>query len=76
MAWHMGEEGHFELLQKMWVWAQELQLKPEELRNPLWLSKDNSGKRTWHKAPSGSKAVLETLLDYAKILQHKPEELR
>jgi len=34
MALHMVTEAdHVEILEKLWGWAKELQLKPEELRN-------------------------------------------
>jgi hypothetical protein len=32
MAWDKATEGgHVDLLKKLWYWAKELQLKPEEL---------------------------------------------
>jgi hypothetical protein len=31
---------HVEILEKLWDWAKKLQLKPEELRMELFLSKD------------------------------------
>jgi hypothetical protein len=37
-AWHKAAEiGNFEVLEKMWDWAKELQLNPEELRNEVLL---------------------------------------
>jgi hypothetical protein len=37
-AWHKAAEiGQVEILQKLWDWAKELQLKPEALRNELLL---------------------------------------
>jgi ankyrin repeat protein len=45
-ACHMAaERGNVEVLEKLWDWAKELQLNPEELRNIVCLSKDNSVKR-------------------------------
>jgi len=78
MVWYVAAEGgQIELLEKMWDWAKELQLKPEELRNQLWLTKHNSGKTAWHNAASaGHVELLETLWNWAKILQVKPEKLR
>jgi hypothetical protein len=36
MSWHMtAETGQVEILEKLWEWAKELQLKPEELRNEV-----------------------------------------
>ena len=56
-----------QVLEKLWDWAKELQLKPEELRNELWLSKDNSGKTARHNAARvGHVEVLERLCDWSK----------
>jgi len=38
------------LLKKLCDWAKELQLKPDELRNELLLSKDNLNNTAWHLA--------------------------
>jgi len=63
-------EGHVEVLEKLWEWARELQLKPEELKNQFWLSKDSSGRTTWHMAAgNGHIEVLEKLWDLAIELQ-------
>jgi hypothetical protein len=38
-AWHMAaRRNHVEVLEKPWESAKELQLKPQELMNQLWLS--------------------------------------
>ena len=43
-AWHEAAEGgQVELLEKLWNWAKELKVKPEEIRNELLLSKNMSG---------------------------------
>jgi len=78
MAWHMAAEGiHIELLETLWDFAKELQLKAEELRNQLWLSKEKSGKTARHIAAGESHVeVLKRLWDWAKILQLKPVDLR
>jgi hypothetical protein len=34
--------GRFRILEKLWDWAKEMQLKPEELRFELLLSKDEN----------------------------------
>ena len=62
-AWHKAaERGDVEVLQKLWDWAKELQLKPEELRNEVWLSKDKYGQTAWRMAAeSGKIQVLEKL---------------
>jgi ankyrin repeat protein len=47
---HGSKINNIEILQKLRDLAKELHLKPEELRNDLWLSKDNSGETAWHMA--------------------------
>ena len=61
--------GNYEILEKLWVWANELQLKPKELRNEVWLLEDNSGKTPLYRAAgSGKVEVIEKLWDLAKDL--------
>ena len=37
MAWHMAAgEGHVKILEKLWDWAKEMQLKPEQLRDDVF----------------------------------------
>ena len=61
----------------MWDWAKKQQLKPEELRNELFLSKGIFKKTVWHRAvESGQDEILEKLSNWAKELQLKPENLR
>jgi hypothetical protein len=33
----------------MWDWAKKLQLKPEEIRNEVLLSKNKYNETAWHK---------------------------
>jgi ankyrin repeat protein len=77
-AWHRAAQmGRVQILQKLWEWAKELQPKPEELRNELWLSKSDFDQTPWHLAAvEGHVEVLDTLWDWAKELQLKSEELR
>jgi ankyrin repeat protein len=66
-----------EILEKMWKWAKELQLNPEDLRNALLLSKDNYNRTPLHKASlEGKVEVLEKVWEWAKKLQLRSEELR
>ena len=76
-AWHEAAQGgHVEVLEKLWDWANELLLKPEELRNEILLSKDVFEKTAWQKAVEGGHVkVLEKLRDWANELQLKPEEI-
>jgi hypothetical protein len=77
-AWHKATEGgHVEVLEKLWNWAKELQLKPEEIRNKVLLSKNMYGNTAWHTAAGrGQVEILEKLWNWAKELQLKPEEIR
>jgi len=41
-AWHIAAEtGKIEVLERLWDWAKELQLNPEEIKNDVYLLKDN-----------------------------------
>jgi hypothetical protein len=76
-AWHNVKIGRVNMLVKMWDWAKELHIQPEELRNEVWLLKDTDGKTVWHMAAEiGEVELLEKIWDRAKELQLKPEELR
>jgi len=77
-VWHRAAQmGRVQILQKLWEWAKELQPKPDELRNELWLSKSDFDQTPWHLAAvEGHVEVLDTLWDWAKELQLKPEELK
>ena len=62
-AWHEAAgSGQDEIIEKLWNWAKELQLKPEEIRNDLLLSKIKNGNTAWHEeAQRGQVEVLEEL---------------
>jgi len=77
-AWdEAADRGQVEILEKMWKWAKEMQIKPEEIRNELLLSKNKYGNTTWHEAAErGQFEILEKLWNWAKELQLKPEEIR
>ena len=69
--------GHVLILLKLWNWTKALQLKPEEIRKELLLSKNKNGNSAWHEAAeSGPVEILEKLWNWAKELQLKPEEIR
>jgi ankyrin repeat protein len=78
MAWHMAAEcGQVVILEKLWDFAKELQLKPEELRNEVLLSKDEYNQTAWHMAAEcGQVVILEKLWNFAKELQLKQDELK
>jgi len=47
--------------------VEEMQLNPQDLRNELWLSKDDSGKSAWQMAAEGRNLyIIEELLDWTK----------
>jgi ankyrin repeat protein len=71
-----AEKNHVETLLKMWVWAEETQLNPKELKKKLFLSKRNYGYNAWHRAAQfGSLEALETLWSLAKEVELDTEEL-
>jgi len=50
-AWHLAaDENHVEILEKLWEFVKELQLKPEDLRDEVWLSKGEGDRTAWHLA--------------------------
>jgi len=71
MAWHIAAgRGNVGILEKLWDWAKELQLKPEDLRDDVCLLKDRYGLTAWHMAAGKGKVeVLEKLWDLANELQ-------
>jgi hypothetical protein len=72
-----AREGNVGVLEKLWEWAKELQLKQEELRNEVVLSILYLKNTPWDMAArEGKGKVLEKLWEWAKELQLKPEELR
>jgi hypothetical protein len=60
----------------MWVWAEETQLNPKELKKNLFLAKDKDGYIAWHRAAQyGRIEVLETLRSWATDLELNLYEL-
>ena len=76
-AFHLAaEENHVELLKKIWVWAEESKLHPNELKKKLFLSKDNYGYTAWHRAALfGRLEALATLWFWAKEEEINTDEL-
>ena len=57
-AWHEGAgRGQVAILQKLWNWAKEMQLKPEEIRNDLLLP------RTFMETQPGTRQQREAKLE-------------
>jgi len=45
-----AENNHVETLNKLWIWAEEMQLNPKALGNELFVAKDkNTSRSTWHQ---------------------------
>jgi len=54
-----------------------LKLKPEEIRNEVFLSKNKDGNEAWLLAAERGKVeILEKLCNWAKELQLRPEKIR
>ena len=65
------------VLERLWDWAKELQLNPEEVKNDVYLLKVKDGKTAWHMAAESCKVgLLQKLWDWAKEIQLNPDELR
>jgi len=60
----------------MWVWAEETQLNPNELKNKLFLSKDLFGCMAWHLiAFGGGLEALETLCCLDREMELNRDEM-
>ena len=58
---------YLKLVQKLLDLANKLQLKPQDLRNEMWLSNDESRKSACQMAVDGSHVeILEELSDWTK----------
>jgi hypothetical protein len=70
-------KGQVEILERLWDFAKELQLKPDEFLNEVLLSKDKFNRTAWHMAAEDCQfLILEKLWDFLKELQLKPQGLR
>jgi len=67
-AWLLTtERDQVEILEKLWNWAKKLKLKQEDLRNEVFLTKDESNDMAWHKAAGKDQVeILEKFCDRAK----------
>jgi hypothetical protein len=61
-AWHLAsQEGHLKVLNKLWKWANQV-LTQEDLKNKVFLAKDNYGTIAWRMAAErGHLEVLDSL---------------
>jgi hypothetical protein len=63
-------------LQKLWSWAEEGQLDPNELKKKLILEKDQHGCTAWqHAAQQGSSQALQALQLCAEEMKLNIDEL-
>jgi len=59
--------GHIEVLEKLWGWAKRVQIQADDIRSPMLLAQNKSGKTGWKLAVrNGRIMVFEKLLDLAK----------
>jgi ankyrin repeat protein len=71
-----AEKNHVEPLKRMWVWAEEIQVHPNELKINLFVTRNIYGYNAWHQAAEqGSLQALETLWSWAKELELNTDEL-
>jgi ankyrin repeat protein len=62
----VAERDQVQILEKLWTFAKELQLKPDELRNEVLLLKDKYNRTALHTASGeGQVVILEKLWDFA-----------
>ena len=65
-----------ETLKKMWVWAEETQINPKELKKNLLLAIDDDRYTVWHQsAGKGNLQILQTLWCWAKEVELNRDEL-
>ena len=70
-----AEKNRVETRMKMWVWAEETQFNPKDLKNKFFLAKDINGYIAWHRAEKfGSLEAIETLWSWVKELKLETHE--
>ena len=68
-------KNHVEIFKTLWVWAEERQLNPTEIKNKLFLEKDQKGFIAWHRAAlGGSLEALVTLWNWARDVELNTDE--
>jgi ankyrin repeat protein len=75
-AFHLAaKKNHVETLKKMWVWAEEMQINPKELKKKLFLAIDADGYTACHiAAEEGNLESLEMLRIWSKELEINTDE--
>jgi len=68
VAWHRAAAGgYIELLERLWLWAGEVQRNPHEIQRRLLLEQNKAGESVWHMAAAGGHVeFLEKLWGWAK----------
>ena len=70
-----ARRNNVEILKRIWVWAEEKQFNPNELKNELLLYTDSYGYTAWHRAAAeGSLEALELLWSLAKEAKLNTDE--
>ena len=66
-----------EVLKKLWEWAKQSQLKPNQFKNKLLLTKDQYGYTAWHRAAAeGNLDALEIVWGWAEEENINSDDLR
>ena len=77
-AWHKtAAGGYLEMLERLWLWAGEVQQYPHDLKRRMLLAQNKDGKDIWHMAAAGGHVdVLEKLWSWAKEDKLNPDYLK
>ena len=69
--------GYLEVLDRLWLWAGEVQRNPQEVQRRLLLDQNKNGETVWHMAVAGGHVeILEKLWGWAKKEKIKPDYLK
>ena len=72
-AFHVAaQENHEEILQNLYVWAEEAQLCLDELKNKLFVPKDKYGYIAWHRSAENSSLEAFEIMDLCSGSGTKP----
>ena len=77
-AWHgAAAQGYLEMLERLWLWAGQVQINPHQLQRELILDQNKEGQRAWHVAAAGGHIeVLEKLWGWANGMKVNRENLK
>jgi len=76
--WHKtAARDYLEVLSKLWDWAKEEQINPNEIKNILFLDEHQDRKFAWHLAVGGGNLeLLNKLWGWAEEIQMKANNPR